>query len=114
MANAEFLILTHIFIMCIAHATPSTKKLLSLVIPHVATKWYELGAMLLDEDQEDKLKEIQSNFGGDVHKCCLQMFHFWRESHPEANWYILVEALQSPGVELNAVAFNIRKNFIGT
>ena len=83
------------------------------MIPHVATKWYELGAMLLNEEQEYKLKEIQSNFGSDVHKCCLQMFHFWIESHPDANWYILVEALQSPGVELGTIAFNIKKTFRG-
>ena len=84
------------------------------MIPHVATKWYELGAMLLDDEQEYRLREIRSNFGGDVQKCCLEMFHFWGASHPEANWYILVEALQSPGVKLDTVAFNIQKNFKGT
>ena len=83
------------------------------MISRVTTKWYELGAMLLSEDQEHKLEEIQSTFGSDVHKCCLQMFLFWKQSHPEANWYILVKALQSPGVDLGTVASDIQENFGG-
>ena len=86
---------------------------MTLVIPHAARKWYELGAMLLDEDQENELELIQLNFAGDIQKCCSQMLLVWKQSHPTASWYILVEALRSPGVELNAVAFNIEKCFTG-
>ena len=100
-------------LLYIASTKPSTKKLLSLVIPHVATKWYELGALLLSEEQECKLQEIKANFSSDVNKCCLEMFNYWRQSHAEANWYDLVEALQSPGVELKAVASDIKRKFIG-
>ena len=101
------------YLCYIATAKPSIKKLVPLVIPRVATKWYELGALLLSEEEEYKLDEIKCNCSGDVHKCCLEMFNYWKQSHAEANWYVLIEALRSPGVELNAVASDIEKKIIG-
>ena len=83
------------------------------MIPYVAERWYELGAVLLSEEEENKLQIIEAGFGSDVHKCCLKMFNYWKQSHPKANWYDLVEALQSPGVRLDAVASDIEKKFFG-
>ena len=82
-----------IFILYVANTKPSTKKLLSLVIPHVAKKWYELGAVLLSEEQEDELQIIKADFGSDICTCCLEMFLVWKQSHPGASWYDLIEAL---------------------
>ena len=79
----------------------------------MASEWYEVGLMLLKAEQEHQLKQIKSNCGDDVKKCCLQMFDYWRQTHPEANWYHLVAALKSSGVELHVVAANIEKNFAG-
>ena len=83
------------------------------MIPHVAKKWYELGAVLLSKEEENQLQIIEADFGGDVYKCCLKMFNYWKQSHPEANWYNLVKALRSPGIRLHAVASDIEEKFIG-
>ena len=91
---------------------PSTKKLLPYVA-HVASNWYELGAMLLEEVQESQLKLIQSTYGSDVRKCCLAMLQYWMDTHPEATWDHLVIALRSPGIDLTAVASDMEKNFTG-
>ena len=97
----------------LAHSTPSTQQLLSFVIPHVASKWYEVGVMLLKEDQESHLDQIKTNHGQDVTNCCLEMFRYWKQSHPDANWHRLLAALKSPGVELHHVAADIEKKFDG-
>ena len=95
-----------------ANAKPSTKKLLPYVA-RVASNWYELGAMLLEEEQESQLKIIKSTHGNDVKACCLYMLQYWMDTHSEATWHQLVTALRSPGVELTAVAADIEKNFSG-
>ena len=79
----------------------------------MASNWYELGAMLLEEEQEPQLKLIRSTYGSDVRKCCLDMLQYWTDTHPEASWHQLVTALRSPGVDLDAVASEIEKNFTG-
>ena len=79
----------------------------------MAPNWYEVGAVLLEVKQESQLKLIQANHGSDVKKCCLEMLQFWMDTHPEATWHHLVTALISPGVNLAAVAADIKKNFTG-
>ena len=101
------------FMFYLAHSTPTTQQLLSFVIPRVASKWYEVGVMLLKEEQESQLRQIKSNYGQDVKKCCFEMFDYWKQTHPDDNWYHLLVALKSPGVELNLVAADIEKKFAG-
>ena len=96
----------------VAHSKPSTRRLLPFV-SQLAPNWYELGAMLLEEEQEAHLIVIQSTYGSDPKKCCLSMLQYWMNTHPKATWHQLVTALRSPGVELAAVASNIEKNFAG-
>ena len=100
------------FYICVANSKPSTKKLLQFVA-RIAVKWYEVGAALLEEEQEPQLKLIQTNHGSDVRKCCLNMLQYWMDTHPEATWHHLVTALRSPGVDLTTVASDIEKNFTG-
>ena len=50
---------------------------------------------------------IESNYGRDVKKCCLEMFRLWLNTNPNANWWEIVEALKSPGVDLSSVAINL-------
>jgi len=100
-------------LFCLARSRPYTKDLHNLVIPHVGDKWYELGIQLLDANQESKLQSIQADHGHDVKKCCSEMFKYWFEAHPDANWELLVEALRKPAVELNYLAHNIEQGFIG-
>ena len=80
---------------------------------NIAPNWYEVGAMLLEVEQESRLKLIQANHGGDVRKCCLAMLQYWMGTHPKATWRHLVAALMSPGINLAAVASDIEKKFTG-
>jgi len=96
----------------VAHSKPSMKKLLPFVT-HMASNWYELGAALLEEEEEAELKVIQSNHNNDVKKCCSTMLRYWTDTHPEATWQHLVTALKSSGVDLTTVASDIEKNFAG-
>ena len=99
-------------VLCfLADSKPFTKVLQSHVIPHLGNKWFELGIQLLEPDQEQRLRLIRSNYEHDVKKCCSEMFYYWLETHPDANWYQLAEALKSPAVELNTLAADIEKNF---
>ena len=41
------------------------------------------------------------------------MLMYWLESHSNATWNDLVEALQAPGVELNNVATMVVETFTG-
>ena len=83
------------------------------MIPNVASKWYELGVELLDEEEEFKLKIIESNYDKDVMKCCFEMFRVWLDTNSDANWRQIVEALKSPGVDLSSVAVNLEKKLLG-
>ena len=97
----------------VANKPPTTRQLLSFVIPKVATRWYELGVMLLRPEQEPRLQQIKSDHGDNVRKSCLEMFTYWRRSHPDDNWNHLVAALKSPGLEMDAVAADLQKMFTG-
>ena len=79
----------------------------------MAPNWYEVGAMLLEVEEESQLKLIQTNHGSDAKKCCLAMLQYWMDTHPKATWHHLVGALMSPGVNLAAIASDIEKNFTG-
>ena len=85
---------------------PSKKKILD-IIDYVAPHWYELGIQLLNEGQESRLDSIKSDNGSDSKKCCIQMFWYWLESHPEATWQDLLESLRSPALELRNTAATI-------
>ena len=78
-----------------------------------APNWYEVGAMLLEVEQESRLKLIHTDHGSDAKKCCLAMLQYWMDTHPKANWHHLVAALMSPGVNLAVIAADIEKNFTG-
>ena len=73
------------------------------VISAIGPKWYELGIALLDDDQLTQLKTIKSN-NIEVNRCCIEMLMYWLDTHSNATWNDLVEALKTPGVELNNVA----------
>ena len=96
----------------LANSRPSKKKILDLVVPHVTTKWYELGVELLAEEQVSQLDVIRTNYN-DTITCCREMFWYWLRSNPNASWYHLVECLKSPVIELHALAADIEKFYAG-
>jgi len=74
-------------------------------------KWHDLGVELLDDHEVGQLKVIEKNNSIDVQSQCREMFRYWLESHPEANWHVLVNALK----EINKItmATNLEKRFSG-
>ena len=83
------------------------------MVPHVSPQWYVLGVKLLKEEQELHLDIIQSDHAGDNKKCCIAMFWYWLCTNTSATWKQLIEALQSPAVELPVVAADLEKMLTG-
>ena len=94
-----------------ASSRPSLKQLQKLVISSVATKWYELGLQLLDDNQENQLDIIRANSPTDVAKCCRDMFKYWLGVDPKASWYKLVDALKATDADMNNVIATLESNF---
>ena len=90
------------------------KMLQRHVIPHVATKWNELGIELFDEKDAHMLDTINPDNNKDVNKCCHEMFRKWLATYDNTTWHQIVEALKSPGIQLGSVAAELEKNLIGT
>ena len=85
------------------------KMLQRHVIHLVANKWHELGVELFDEKEEYQLNTIRSDHKRDANKCCFEMFHVWLQTHTNATWSLIVEALESPGINLQPVAAGLRE-----
>ena len=46
----------------------------------------------------------------DYGKGCTEMLKFWQQSHEEAaTWDRLIRALRAPGLQLNAIALEIKR-----
>jgi len=94
----------------IADSRPSLKELQRYVVLRVAQKWYSVGLELLDDDKVDELDSIESN-DKDCKKCCLKMLRYWTQTHPNGTWNDIINALESPGVELPTVAAELKAMF---
>ena len=82
---------------------PNMKALLEIMRKeHIATKWYELGAELLENDNH--LEVIKANHQNDVQSCCQEMFKRWLDVKPNASWSQLGTALRNIGMTTAAVA----------
>ena len=95
------------------YSKPTIKVLQnSKIIAAIGPKWYELGIELLDDDKVTHLEIIKTN-DSEVTRRCTAMFIYWLQSHSNATWYQLVEALKTSGVELNNVATMVEALFTG-
>jgi len=81
------------------------------VVPFTAYKWEDLGAQLLDthSDCQSVLSVIKANHPQNVEECCKCVLKKWLETKPDASWSQLIQALESPSVQLNNVASNINE-----
>ena len=101
----------YLYYVYIVSSKPTLKKLQQTkIITDVGSKWFELGIELLDEDQSTQLDIIKTN-NNEVTRRCGEMFLFWLNTHPNATWQNLVDALKAPGVELNDVAAKVETHF---
>ena len=95
------------FIEASRHDRPTLKDLMIHVIPSVATKWYQLGVMLLDANCENELNTIEADTRNDAETCCRKMFSRWLNIDEQASWDKLIRALRH--IQLNNVASNIEQ-----
>ena len=91
---------------------PTRKKILKHVVPHVIDQWYEIGLMLLNEDDESDLNAIKSD-NATVTNCCNAMFWLWLDKSADATWQNLIEALKTPSVGLSKVADDLKRMLTG-
>lgn len=84
------------------------KHLSELVIPNMATKWFEMGLQLGVNPKD--LKTIQHD-ARNSKEACRQMFTEWLDNPENANklsWQKVLEALSSRSVGENTLAKNLR------
>ena len=96
-------------IIIIGHHCPSLKYLNRHVKKPVGRKWYDLGIDLLEADDVVQLDRIQSEHSADFNTCCTKMFQLWLSKQPTASWNQLLDSLRQPGIELDHIAFKIKK-----
>lgn len=89
---------------------PPLKDLYDHVVPKAAGKWKELGAQLLGDDCLGTLAAIEENCPRDAERCCKRVLEKWLETKNNANWDQLIQALESPSVQLNYLSSQINKS----
>ena len=94
------------------HDRPALKLLNKHVRKEVSSKWHDLGLELLEQEDEERLNEIESNNPNDVGKCCKEMFQLWLRKCTNATWNQLIQALKE--VELNNLATTIEGMLLPT
>ena len=94
------------------HDRPALKLLNKHVRKEVSSKWHDLGLELLEQEDEARLNEIETNNPSDVSKSCKEMFQFWLNKCTNATWNQLIQALKE--VELNSLATTIEGMLIPT
>ena len=91
---------------------PTLKLLHIHVIPHISSKWHDLGLELLEQEDEIELHLINANYSNDISQCCRKMFVLWLNRDPAATWDRLIKALRE--VDLNNLATTIEGMFKDT
>ena len=86
---------------------PTLRDLMIHVIPSVATRWYELGLVLLDSKYQNELTIIEADIRNDAVTCCRKMFSKWLNTDELAGWDKLIKAVRI--VQLNNVANDIEQ-----
>ena len=77
------------------------------MIPSLATRWYDLGLVLLDTKHQNELIIIEEDTKNDSKKCCRKMFSKWLDTDELACWDKLIKAAKI--AQLNNVANDIEQ-----
>ena len=92
------------------HSIPTHKQLLNIVVPKVASLWYNLGVQLYKESDVPKLETFKKDHLSDNTAACTEMLYFWLRAYGDAaTWHKLIEALKAPGLQMDATAQEIEK-----
>ena len=60
----------------------------------------------MDDDKSEQLKIIENRYD-EATRQCTEMLLYWLQSHSNATWNDLIEALKTPGVDLHNVASTV-------
>ena len=71
------------------------------------TEWYPLGIQL--KVPPAKLKEIETNYRGDIERCKLEAIGFWLDNTGDPSWGGLAKALQKIGGHARLVQSLLQK-----
>ena len=91
---------------------PALKLLNKHVRKHISSKWHDLGLELLEQEDEETLNQIKTNYPNDVSECCKEMFQLWLNKCATATWNQLIKALRE--VDLNNLATTIEGMLMNT
>ena len=90
---------------------PAFKFLNQHVRKGVSFRWHDLGLELLEQEDEDELGEIETNYPNDRSECYKKMFQLWlRKYADKATWDQLIQALRV--VDLNTLANKVERMLI--
>ena len=89
---------------------PTNRLLLQYVRNEVASRWRDLGTLLLEEESVSELNIIKANHPDDVKECCREVFELWLRKDPEPNWNTLIDALKQIGQ--NALVAKIKRDVL--
>ena len=102
---------------------PKLSELQSLVKPHLAKRWEELGTALglADKDDGEQFDKIQESRSGDSGMCFNDTMKLWLRSAPsrQLTWATLIEAIKSiegleaVGAQIEAQLISCRKQALG-
>ena len=81
-----------------------TQHFTDLVVPNMATKWFEMGLQLGVDPK--KLKIIKDD-AKNTKEACIMMFMEWLDSGTEKSWRKVLGALRSRSVGENTLAKNL-------
>ena len=91
---------------------PTIRLLQNFVIPKVSAKWHELGIELYKNSDVGQLEKFKKESPSDYTVGCTKMFKYWLETYTDVTWERLIRALKAPGIQLNAVALDIKEEVI--
>ena len=75
------------------------------MVPHAATKWYDLGLQIMNPKYESRLAIIKEDGTNDFQVCCRKMLGEWLSTEELPTWNKIIYGLKV--VELNYVANSI-------
>ena len=80
----------------------------------IATKWYDIGLELMEEEDVKDLHVIKAKYATDISKACEEMLELWLRKRPKDTWNNLINAMKCPDIELNDAADKIEKMLIAS
>ena len=92
--------------VCIGTDKPTSRLFNRYVRDDIASKWEDLGVVLLNNEQQSMLKIIAEN-KPDVQHRCTELFNHWLSVDVNTSWDKLIKALEI--INQKNLAENIRR-----